>query len=525
MYLYLKKIIAIGITAFATAESSEIPAILLSAIDRLPIKNSYEWSQEIRTTNNRVRIADINGFKKENRFFGLQFSQKENSLRVLMEGDRWSMEEKGIWKSSAEIPDPLSTELMDLLQADIPEKALLKAVKNATEWTENPHQRYRALLKESYCIEWSRQKMNHHLPRMGSITPKISAASGFIEIILNQDSVVQYNTHITQNVEGPFGTKSIKIESKVIVKNPIVSTEFVPEAGKNSLKKISDPKDGNTSIQDHEVKQKIPGILSDISFKAENVYHFSSEPEFRNSKNKTDSSQLDLEVKKVFHLKNNLMIPLRIGSTHLFQDEHSPIPIEDQFHNLSLQTGLGRRINDQWMIMGQIEGTLYKLKEIESNDIGLSGGIMTLWNYRPHLKYIFGLMISPDSDLPVLPMIGMNWEISPHWTLQLMMPKPRIFYQFDPSLKFHFGGEMKTMNFRTSNDLGNTIGDRRYNDAFGVYRDIRLGIGLEYEINPIWNINVDTGYSVYRTIEYTRIDETVKYQPTPYLQVGIKASF
>lgn len=156
---------------------------------------------------------------------------------------------------------------------------------------------------------------------------------------------------------------------------------------------------------------------------------------------------------------------------------------------------------------------------------GFSGGVTALWNYSPSLKFMFGVMFSPDSDLKVMPMAGLDWAINDQLDLRLMFPKPRLIYRPNDHWSFHVSADLNMATFRTSDSLGTSIGLSQYNDALGTYRDIRIGTGAGYRISKNLSVEADAGYSVNRQIDYTRIDERVEFDPAPYAGFGLRLSF
>jgi opacity protein-like surface antigen len=197
----------------------------------------------------------------------------------------------------------------------------------------------------------------------------------------------------------------------------------------------------------------------------------------------------------------------------------------DEIHTLRLLAGLGYHINDQWSIAGSLGPAIYRLTDVDTGTLGLGGMIHALWRLRPDLTLAFGLGINPDMDVPVLPAAGVRWNIRTNLTLNLMFPRPVLIYRVAPKLNLFAGADMKFAVFRTAKDLGNEIGQPRYDNALGTYHDFHLGAGVEYGILPGLSLSVEGGYSVGRELDYQRIDQTVKFDPAPYAQAGIKYRF
>jgi hypothetical protein len=223
-------------------------------------------------------------------------------------------------------------------------------------------------------------------------------------------------------------------------------------------------------------------------------------------------------------LNEKWIIPLGLMSQNIWLDSVPGVPVPDQIHTLSFNTGLGHRLNDHWMIMGMFNPTLYKFSDVGGNDIGFSGGINAMWRYSDSLMLMFGLIVAPDSDLPVLPMVGADWRINPQWDLRLMFPQPRLVFQPDEHWSFYAGANLVGATFRSSDTLGSSIGQPQYNDALATYRDIRVGVGFGYSVSKSVCVEVEGGYSVDRQIDYKDF-ETVNFEPAPYARLGVNIGF
>lgn len=219
------------------------------------------------------------------------------------------------------------------------------------------------------------------------------------------------------------------------------------------------------------------------------------------------------------------MMPLGLMSQNVWFDDVPGAPVPGSVHTLSLNTGLGYRMNDQWMLMANVSPTLYRTESISGNDVGVRGGLMAMWRHSPSLTWMFGVIADPDGAFPLLPLLGANWVISPEFTLSLMAPRPQFIYHPNKRWSYHVGANLKGAAFRTSDTFGTERGEQRYNHALASYRDIRVGAGFEMRVNQRLTLNAEGGYSVNRQIDYTRIDERVKFDSAPYFQVGLRANF
>jgi hypothetical protein len=255
-------------------------------------------------------------------------------------------------------------------------------------------------------------------------------------------------------------------------------------------------------------------------------YAAPGEVDFRGTKSgDSDALNARLNLFAPLPLNRHWIVPLGLGTQNLFLDTVSGVPVPEEIHTLSLNSGLGRRLNDDWTIIGMASATLYKFSDVGGNDVGVSGGINAMWRYRPTVMLRFGLMVSPDSDIPVLPMAGVDWQINSEVNLRLLFPQPRFTYQPNEHWRFYTGMNLAGSTFRTSDTFGTSIGIPEYNDALGTYRDIRLGGGVGYQVNRRIGFEAEAGYSMWRQIEYTRIDETLRFDSAPYVRLAARIGF
>lgn len=273
-----------------------------------------------------------------------------------------------------------------------------------------------------------------------------------------------------------------------------------------------------------ETRENDEPSLFDIKLDAS--FSFAGETEFRGRKfGDSDAMNFNLSAGTMLPLSERWMVPLEIKSQYLALGDLPGVPMPDSINTLEFGTGLAFKANDRWMFMASINTTLYKLDDIESDDIGFSGGLMVEWEYSPSWKWVFGVIVQPDNDLPVIPIAGFKWQINEHWQFEFPFP-PRLTYIPNDAWSFHFGmdGVLGT-TFRTSDTLGSSIGLPEFDGELGSYSDFRLGGGMGYQLNKSLSLEVEAGYSVNRKIEYSDIDETVEFDPAPYLRLGLRYEF
>ena len=165
---------------------------------------------------------------------------------------------------------------------------------------------------------------------------------------------------------------------------------------------------------------------------------------------------------------------------------------------------------------------LYRFDDIQSDDIGAGGMVRAVYRPRRDLALLFGIGFNPDSVYPVLPLVGARWDVETNLTLSLMFPKSGVFYRVAPRLSLYAAADFRFAVFRTDNDLGNDIGQPAFSNALATYQDVHLGVGVDYRIVRGLLVSLEGGYSVGRAIHYKDLDETVNFNPSPYVQASVR---
>lgn len=263
-----------------------------------------------------------------------------------------------------------------------------------------------------------------------------------------------------------------------------------------------------------------------LQIQAETSYTGSGNATFRGAKApSSDAWNGSLSLFMPIPVSPEWVVPIGFSSQNIELQTTSWAPVPERINTVSFNAGLGHRIGDRWMVMAMVNPTLYRLTDVGGSAIGVSGGVNALWRYDASLSFRFGLMVSPDSDLKLLPMVGADWWLDDRWNLRLMFPQPRLVYRLNDRWNAYVGGNMVSSTFRTSQGLGTAIGLARYNNALGTYRDVRLGVGVHYNWSRAIGAELETGYSVSRQMDYTRIGERVKFDPAPYVRFSVNLGF
>lgn len=224
-------------------------------------------------------------------------------------------------------------------------------------------------------------------------------------------------------------------------------------------------------------------------------------------------------------INDKWFIPAGFSSEHIFLDTVKGAPVPSRINVMRLNTGVGYRFNSEWSAEIGVGPLFYDLNRVDGGTIGFGGMIRSTWKVNPDLLVVGGLSIAPDSEVPVFPAAGAIWSVSSNVTLNLIVPKPRVIYRVAKGINVYAGAEVRFAVFRTGEEIQDRTGVAGFNRALGTYRDIHLGAGAEFTIAKGLYAGFEAGYSVGRLIDYTRIDERVRFESAPYVHLGARYQF
>lgn len=198
----------------------------------------------------------------------------------------------------------------------------------------------------------------------------------------------------------------------------------------------------------------------------------------------------------------------------------------NSLQSLSLQLGTRKQFAENWSWQFGIAPGLYSdFEDISADDINAPAVLFFTYKQRPTLSWVFGLRGDFYSDVPVLPAAGMRWRFAEDWTLDLILPRPRIEYAPTEQVTIFAGGELKGGGFRIAEDYGRAHGRPELNNDKVSYREIRVGGGLRYAMARWLAATLEGGWAVDRRFDFDDGDLLLNGDGAPYVQISISGSY
>lgn len=198
--------------------------------------------------------------------------------------------------------------------------------------------------------------------------------------------------------------------------------------------------------------------------------------------------------------------------------------IPEDLSAISLNLQAMWRLNDKWMVNASVSPGFYGDDEVDFSD-ALNAPLMVIgmWQKSENVSVAVGLRVDAFSDMPVLPVLGVNWRINPEWELSLGVPRTELKYQWSEQLALYGGFAMEGNSYAVDNpalltEAGNPVGKTYVSES-----EFRGLVGLEYKFDSGVKLNIEGGYGFGREFDYH--DEDVKLEVDPAAFGAISVSF
>jgi hypothetical protein len=233
-------------------------------------------------------------------------------------------------------------------------------------------------------------------------------------------------------------------------------------------------------------------------------------------------------VKYVLSLQLNKRVLLRVGAE--WQRFSFGVPggtaLPDTLQQVSAIIGCDAQLTDQWLLRAELQPGVYSdFADVSWRDVDAPFVLSAAYVVDADLQWFVGLRVDPRSQYLVLPAVGVRWKFADEWTLNLLLPRPRLEYEFNEKLKGYVGAVIKAGTFRVGDHFGGDHGRSDLNHAMLDYLEARVGPGLSWDMRPGMTLEANAGYMVYRRFDFFDQHATLRSEPAPYVQITFHVRF
>lgn len=248
----------------------------------------------------------------------------------------------------------------------------------------------------------------------------------------------------------------------------------------------------------------------------------------RGARKVSDFVESDTHLRFVFTPRVKLGV-LRLGIDYeqfsFGFDPRSPIP--NTLQSAAAVIGIDTQWSDS--ILVRLEATpgvyseAFKPGTTVFNMPFVAGGT---YIFSSNIQLVLGVSVDVERKYPVLPGGGIRWRFQPQWILNVVLPDPRLEYEWKRDLTAYIGATFKATNFRMSDTFGRDAGIPRLNRAVLTYSEVRTGVGLDWKVTSWLSVNGEAGYQPYRSFDFYRAN--IRFHEdggAPYAMISLHGAF
>jgi opacity protein-like surface antigen len=203
-------------------------------------------------------------------------------------------------------------------------------------------------------------------------------------------------------------------------------------------------------------------------------------------------------------------------------------PIPDDLNSTALIIGLDTELSDSLLVRIELQPGFYgtDFDDFGQDTFNVPAVIGGTYIFNSGFQVVFGLGIDALRKNPVLPGGGIRWKFAPQWTLNAVVPTPRLEYELNSSFTLYAGADLRLSSYRVEKNFGTLRGNTALNHASISYNEVRVGAGFDWKLTPGIKFSAEGGFIPFREFDFHRTQ--VRYHQDggiPYARVGFNAAF
>jgi len=201
--------------------------------------------------------------------------------------------------------------------------------------------------------------------------------------------------------------------------------------------------------------------------------------------------------------------------------------IPDRAGSMAMALVVNWRMAEKWHLSVTARPGVYSdFTNLDLEDFNTP--VLSVLTYQWNDRLTLGAALSINARNRALPLIGgvgLRWQMSERWALSLLFPRPRLEVAPNPQWRLWVGGEFKSGAYHLSENFGTRLGAPQLDSEFMEYREIRAGVGAEYQLGEHWRFRVDAGWLLDRRWDFDAVDMTYDGKGAAYGQLAVNYRF
>lgn len=239
-----------------------------------------------------------------------------------------------------------------------------------------------------------------------------------------------------------------------------------------------------------------------------------------------NTSLLELDYQALFAVSDRYSWGVGAGWDYAHFDAPGSVPVPETVQGVFLRLSNQWRFAERWNLRTELRPGLYSdFEDLSGDDINVPITAIVSYDYSPALTFVAGINFNYQSDIPFIGGPGVIWRFAEGWQLRAVLPKPQVTYSPNDQWLFFAGGELKGVTARVAENFGTLRGDATLNNDRLSHREIRLGAGLRYRFNRLFNVTIEGGYAVDRRFQFHESRLLLNGDGAPYAEVSLNGSY
>ena len=202
------------------------------------------------------------------------------------------------------------------------------------------------------------------------------------------------------------------------------------------------------------------------------------------------------------------------------------VPVPATLQQFDAIIGCDFQAGGQWVVRAEMKPGVYSdFAEVTRRDLDVRYMLAGVYLANPDLQWLLGLYIDVRSEFPVLPLVGVRWKCADAWTLDFMLPKPRLEYDLSDRSQLYLGADIVAGTFRVGDHFGTDNGLAKLDGQTVDYWEVRFGAGWSWSITQTLQLDAEAGSLAYRELNFFNAATDYQYQAVPYVQFACHARF
>lgn len=202
-------------------------------------------------------------------------------------------------------------------------------------------------------------------------------------------------------------------------------------------------------------------------------------------------------------------------------------PLPNRLQSISAIVGMDLQLGNSWLVRIEAEPGIYNSSDdIRGGDFNVPFIIGGSYIAGADLQWVLGLSVDVNRRYPVIPAIGVRWSFMDRWTLNAVLPTPRLEYSWTKETTLFAGADLRGATYRVDGGFGDAHGLPRLNNAVVEYDEIRVGAGISWKAYHACTVEIEGGWLPYRDFNFHRAHQNFETESgAAYGQMAVSAKF